>query len=57
MFDNPHKDLVGAALIAALGASIVTTFAIAQGQHPVIGIGITAIAALFGIICHVQGIA
>lgn len=57
MFNNPHKDFVGAAFITALGASIVTTFAIAQGQHPLVGFGITAIAAIFGMICHYYGIA
>lgn len=46
------KDLVGAALTAALGAGIVTSFAVSQGQHPLIALAITAIAALFAVICH-----
>jgi hypothetical protein len=49
---NTDKDLIGAAITAALGAGIVTSFAVAQGQHPLVGLGITAIAALFGVICH-----
>jgi hypothetical protein len=49
---NTDKDLIGAAITAALGAGIVTSFAVAQGQNPLIGLGITAIAALFGVICH-----
>jgi hypothetical protein len=53
---NPRKDLLGAALVAALGAGIVTSFAVGQGQHPLIGLGITAIATLFSVICHYQGI-
>ncbi|MFM7381724.1 MAG: hypothetical protein ACKO1W_01500 [Microcystaceae cyanobacterium] len=56
MFDRSSKDLVGAGLIAALGAGIVTSFAVGQGQHPVMGLGITAIAALFGMLCHARGI-
>ncbi len=46
------KDLVGAALTAALGAGIVTSFAVSQGQHPLMAIAITVIAALFAVICH-----
>lgn len=42
--------------MTALGAGIVTSFAVGQGQHPLLGLGITAIAALFGVICHYQGI-
>lgn len=42
--------------MTALGAGIVTSFAVGQGQHPLMGLGITAIAALFGVICHAQGI-
>ncbi|ACK66781.1 conserved hypothetical protein [Rippkaea orientalis PCC 8801] len=49
---NTDKDLVGAALTAGLGAGIVTSFAVAQGQHPMMALGITAIAALCGVICH-----
>jgi CDP-diglyceride synthetase len=46
------KDLFGAAATAAVGAGIVTTFAVSQGQHPAIAIAITIIAALFAVICH-----
>lgn len=49
---NTDKDLVSAGLTAALGAGIVTSFAVSQGQNPFVGLGITAIAALFGVICH-----
>jgi hypothetical protein len=42
--------------MTALGAGIVTSFAVGQGQHPLMGLGITTIAALFGVICHYQGI-
>ena len=40
------------AMPAVLGAGVVTTFAMAQGQDPAIAIGITAISAIFAVICH-----
>lgn len=51
---NPHpeKDLVSAALAAGLGAGIVTSFAVGQGQSPLLGLLITAIAALVGMACY-----
>jgi CDP-diglyceride synthetase len=49
---DTDKDFVGAALIAALGAGVVTSFAVSQGQHPLIALAITALAALFAVICH-----
>lgn len=49
---NQDKDYLSAALTAGIGAGIVTTFAVAQGQHPIIALGITAIATLAAIICH-----
>lgn len=55
MDNNRDKDVVGAALTAGLGAGIVTSFAVGQGQHPMIGLAITVIAALCGAICHQFG--
>jgi hypothetical protein len=49
---DTDKDLISAALTAALGAGVVTSFAVSQGQHPLIALAITGIAALFGAICH-----
>ncbi|MDJ0687584.1 MAG: hypothetical protein QNJ41_03655 [Xenococcaceae cyanobacterium MO_188.B32] len=49
---NTNKDLVSAGLTAGLGAGIVTSFAVSQGQNPLIALAITVIAALFGVICH-----
>jgi uncharacterized membrane protein YgaE (UPF0421/DUF939 family) len=37
---------------AALGAGVVTTFAMSQGQEPAIAIAITAISAIFAVICY-----
>jgi uncharacterized membrane protein YgaE (UPF0421/DUF939 family) len=50
--DNKDKDLIGAALTAALGAGIATSFAVSQGQHPLLALAITVIAALFAVLCH-----
>jgi small neutral amino acid transporter SnatA (MarC family) len=44
--------LIDVAMPAAVGAGVVTSFAIGQGQHPAIAISITAIATLFAVICH-----
>jgi hypothetical protein len=45
------RSLIDIALPAALGAGVATSFAIAQGQHPAIALGITAIATVFAVIC------
>ena len=52
MFDRPDKDLLGAGVISAVGAGIVTTFAVNQGQHPLVALAITAIASICGMVCH-----
>lgn len=52
MFDRSDKDLLGAGVIAALGAGIVTSFAVNQGQHPLVALMITAIASVCGMVCH-----
>lgn len=49
---NSDKDLVGAALTAALGAGVATSFAVSQGQHPLMALAITVIAALFVVVCY-----
>lgn len=49
---NTDKDLVSAGVTAGLGAGIVTSFAVSQGQNPFMALAITAIAALFGVVCH-----
>jgi hypothetical protein len=53
---NTNKDLIGAALTAALGAGVVTSFAVGQGQHPLVALAITVVAALFAAICHKTGL-
>ncbi len=49
---NTDKDLISAGLTAAIGAGIVTSFAVSQGQNPLTAVAITAFAALFAVICH-----
>jgi hypothetical protein len=45
MYDkNSGKDWTSAAVTAALGAGIVTSFAVSQGQHPLLALAITGFA-------------
>jgi hypothetical protein len=46
------RSLLDVALPAALGAGVVTSFAISQGQHPAMAIGITLISTAFAVICY-----
>ena len=48
--DESKKDWLGALVAAGLGAGIITSFAVSQGQNPLIGIGITAFAATVAVI-------
>jgi hypothetical protein len=43
---NVQKDWVSAIGIAALGAGVITSFAVAQGQNPFVALAITAFAAI-----------
>ncbi|MBW4496536.1 MAG: hypothetical protein KME26_26350 [Oscillatoria princeps RMCB-10] len=57
MYDrNSNSDLVGAAVTAALGAGIVTSFAVSQGQHPLIALGITGLAVAVALVCQRLGL-
>jgi len=46
---NFRKDWTASFVIAALGAGVITSFAVNQGQNPLTGLGITAISALFAV--------
>ncbi|MEO0539986.1 MAG: hypothetical protein AAFZ80_03865 [Cyanobacteria bacterium P01_A01_bin.105] len=48
--DNFQKDWVGAIAIAALGAGVITSFAVAQGQNPFVGLSITGFAAVAAVL-------
>lgn len=50
MYDNSKKDWLSAAITAALGAGAVTTFAVSQGQHPLIALGITGFAVVAALV-------
>ncbi len=45
MYKNQPKDLLTSLVTAGLGAGIITSFAVSQGQSPWVGIGITLFAA------------
>lgn len=51
MYDkNSRKDWLGALVTAGLGAGIVTSFAVSQGQNPLLALGITAFAIAAAVI-------
>ncbi|MFM7220111.1 MAG: hypothetical protein ACKO21_07850 [Nodosilinea sp.] len=43
---NLQKDWISAVAIAALGAGVITSFAVSQGQNPLVGLAITVFAAV-----------
>ncbi len=53
---NSNNDLLGAAVTAALGAGIVTSFAVSQGQHPLVALAITAFATIVALLCRQIGL-
>ncbi|WP_373480470.1 hypothetical protein [Geminocystis sp.] len=52
MNNNQEKDFINAGLTAAIGAGIITSFAVSQGQHPLVATGITVFSALLAVIIH-----
>ena len=48
MFDNSSSWLTSL-VVAGLGASVMTSFAVGQGQSPIVALGVTAIAAVSAI--------
>jgi energy-converting hydrogenase Eha subunit G len=46
MYKNSQTDWLNSLVIAGLGAGVITSFAVGQGQNPFIALGITAIAAV-----------
>lgn len=53
---NSNKDWVGAAVTAGLGAGVVTSFAVSQGQHPLVALQITIFAILVALLCDRLGL-
>jgi hypothetical protein len=57
MYNNQtNKDLLSSVVTASVGAGIVTSFAVSQGQHPLMALAITGIAALFAVVCNRFGL-
>jgi len=53
---NTNKDIWTALVTAALGAGIVTSFAVSQGQPPLLALAITGIAALSAVLIERSGL-
>lgn len=56
MYRKNTTDLATAAVTAALGAGIVTSFAVNQGQHPLIALAITGLAVATALVCDRAGL-
>ena len=52
MHNPQEKDLLGAGLTAAVGAGIITSYAVSQGQNPFIAIAITIFSAISAVIIY-----
>lgn len=44
------KDPLVVAVTAGLGAGVITSFAVAQGQNPLVALAITVFAAMVGLL-------
>jgi hypothetical protein len=53
---NSDQDWLGAAVTAALGAGIVTSFAVSQGQNPLVALAITGFSALVAVLFSQTGL-
>ena len=51
MYNNNSQDLLTAAVTAALGAGVVTSFAVSQGQNPAIALAITGFSVVAALLC------
>jgi hypothetical protein len=53
---NSDKDWLGAAVTAALGAGIVTSFAVSQGQNPLVALAITGFSVVVALLFSQTGL-
>jgi len=53
---NSDQDLLTAAVTAALGAGIVTSFAVSQGQNPLVALAITVFSTIIALLCSQMGL-
>lgn len=54
--NNSDKDWLTAAVTAALGAGVVTSFAVSQGQNPFVALAITGFSALVAVLFSQTGL-
>ncbi|MGC1309016.1 MAG: hypothetical protein WA885_17455 [Phormidesmis sp.] len=45
MYNGSKQDWLGSLVIAAMGAGVITSFAVGQGQNPLMALGITLLSA------------
>lgn len=50
MLPTPKGELTSQLAVAALGAGVVTSIAVAQGQNPITALGITLFSALAAVL-------
>ncbi len=50
MYRPSERDWPAALVTAGLGAGVVTSLAVAQGQHPLVALGITLFAAVMAVV-------
>ncbi|WP_165390135.1 hypothetical protein [Leptolyngbya iicbica] len=50
MYQKREKDWLGSFVVAAIGAGIITSLAVAQGQSPWLAMGITGFAASLAVV-------
>ncbi|WP_448380211.1 hypothetical protein [Gloeomargarita sp.] len=50
MYRPSKRDWPAALVTAGLGAGVVTSLAVAQGQHPLVALGITLFAAVMAVV-------
>ncbi len=55
MYQNHKADWLGSMVTAGLGAGIITSFAVAQGQSPWLALAITVFAAIAAVLFE-QGV-
>lgn len=53
---NSDKDWLSAVVTAALGAGVVTSFAVSQGQDPFVALGITGFSVSIALLCGYLGL-
>ena len=57
MYNNrSNRDPLVSAITAGLGAGVVTSIAVSQGQNPITALGITIFAAIVALICDRIGL-